>query len=129
MRKKGKIEHPKETHPKEASILSLVEEKERLLEEMLDEAKKRTSREVELARQEASAYIEKVKGELPELARQRLEDGLKAVEEEVQRIKQRGQLELQALTVEAEKRLEEAKRRALKVYLPELALERSEGIE
>ncbi|MFN3466900.1 MAG: hypothetical protein ACK4WF_04260 [Candidatus Brocadiales bacterium] len=116
MKKKEKVP-PKEVSHKE-SILSLVEEKERQLAEMLTETKNRTQREIELARQEASQYIEKVKGELPGLARQRLEAGLEAIEKEVQAIKRNSQLELQALTQEAEKHLKEAKERAIKVYLP-----------
>ena len=116
MKKKEKV-HPKEISPKE-SILSLVEEKEKLLAEMLNETRNRTQREIELAGQEASQYIEEVKGELPKLASQRLEAGLAAIEEEVRAIKRNGQLELQALTQEAEKHLKEAKERALKVYLP-----------
>lgn len=124
MARKQKVERPKE-----ASLLAQVEEKERLLEGMLNEAREKGNREVQAAKEEASRYVEEVKRGLPEIADQRRQSGLKAIEEEIQRIKQEGQLRLQALIQEAGKHFEEAKKRALKVYLPELVLERSEGIE
>ena len=124
MARKGKIEQPKE-----ASLLAQVEEKERILEGMLNEARERSNREVQAAKEEARLYVEEVKRGLPEMADHRRQGGLKAVEEEIQRIKQEGQLGLQALIQEAGKHFEEAKKRALKVYLPELALERREGIK
>ena len=122
--RKQKVERPKE-----ASLLAQVEEKERLLEGMLNEARERSKSEVQAAKEEASRYVEEVKRGLPEMADHRRQSGLKAIEEEIQRIKQEGQLGLQALIQEAGKHFEEAKKRALKVYLPELALERREGIK
>ena len=124
MARKGKIEQPKE-----ASLLAQVEEKERILEGMLNEARERSKSEVQAAKEEASRYVEEVKRGLPEMADHRRQSGLKAIEEEIQRIKQEGQLRLQALIQEAGKHFEEAKKRAPKVYLPELVLERSEGIK
>ena len=124
MAKKAKVEQPKE-----ASLLAQVEEKERILGGMLDEAREKSKREVQAAKEEASRYVEEVKRGLPEMADHRRQSGLKAIEEEIQRIKQEGQLRLQALIQEAGKRFEEAKKRAPKVYLPELVLERSEGIK
>ena len=122
--RKQKVERPKE-----ASLLAQVEEKERLLEGMLNEARERSKSEVQAAKEEASRYVEEVKRGLPEIADQRRQSGLKAIEEEIQRIKQEGPIRLQVLIQEAEKRFEEAKKRAPKVYLPELVLERSEGIK
>jgi len=122
--RKQKVERPKE-----ASLLAQVEEKERLLEGMLNEARERSKSEVQAAKEEASRYVEEVKRGLPEMADHRRQSGLKAIEEEIQRIKQEGQIRLQVLIQEAEKRFEEAKKRAPKVYLPELVLERSEGIK
>lgn len=124
MARKQKVERPKE-----ASLLAQVEEKERLLEGMLNEARERSKSEVQAAKEEASRYVEEVKRGLPEMADHRRQSGLKAIEEEIQRIKQEGQIRLQVLIQEAEKRFEEAKKRAPKVYLPELVLERSEGIK
>jgi len=122
--RKQKVERPKE-----ASLLAQVEEKERLLEGMLNEARERSKSEVQAAKEEASRYVEEVKRGLPEMADHRRQSGLKAIEEEIQRIKQEGPIRLQVLIQEAEKRFEEAKKRAPKVYLPELVLERSEGIK
>lgn len=124
MARKQKVERPKE-----ASLLAQVEEKERLLEGMLNEARERSKSEVQAAKEEASRYVEEVKRGLPEMADHRRQSGLKAIEEEIQRIKQEGPIRLQVLIQEAEKRFEEAKKRAPKVYLPELVLERSEGIK
>lgn len=115
MAKKAKVERPKE-----ASLLAQVEEKERLLEGMLNEVREKSKREVQAAKEEASRYVEEVKKGLPEMADHRRQSGLKAIEEEIQRIKQEGQLRLQALILEAGKRFEEAKKRAPKVYLPEI---------
>lgn len=115
MAKKAKVEQPKET-----SLLAQVEEKERLLEGMLNEAREKGKREVQAAKEEASRYVEEVKRGLPEIADHRRQSGLKAIEEEIQRIKQEGKLRLQALIQEAGKRFEEAKKRAPKVYLPEI---------
>lgn len=124
MARKQKVERPKES-----SLLAQVEEKERLLEGMLNEVREKGKREVQAAKEEAHRYVEEVKRGLPEIADHRRQSGLKATEEEIQRIKQEGQLRLQALIQKAGKHFEEAKKRALKVYLPELVLERSEGIE
>ncbi|MDI6760589.1 MAG: V-type ATPase subunit subunit G family protein [Candidatus Brocadiaceae bacterium] len=115
MARKQKVERPKES-----SLLAQVEEKERLLEGMLNEAREKGTREVEAAKEEARRYVEEVKRGLPEIADHRRQSGLKAVEEEIQRIKQEGRLRLQALVQEAGKHSEEAKKRALKVYLPEI---------
>lgn len=113
--RKEKVERPKES-----SLLAQVEEKERLLEGMLNEAREKGKREVQAAKEEASRYVEEVKRRLPEIADHRRQSGLKAIEEEIQRIKQEGKLRLHALIQEAGKRFEEAKKRAPKVYLPEI---------
>jgi vacuolar-type H+-ATPase subunit H len=104
----------------EGSLLPLVEEKERLLEQMLDETRKKGELSVQTARAEAEAHIEKVKAELPEISRRRLEAGLKGIEAEVQKIKEQGMIELQSVNKRAEKQIEGARRLALKVCLPEL---------
>ncbi len=104
----------------EGSLLPLIEERERLLEQMLDEARRKGEEAVQAARAEAEACIERVKAELPEIARRRFETGLKGIDAEVQKIKEQGMIELQSLQKRTEKRIEEARRLALKVYLPEL---------
>jgi vacuolar-type H+-ATPase subunit H len=104
----------------EGSLLPLIEEKERLLEQMLDEARQRGEQSVQAARDEAEAYIKRVKVELPEMARKRFEAGLKDIEAGVQKIREQGMIELQSLQKRAEKHVGEAEKLALKIYLPEL---------
>ncbi|MGR3310089.1 MAG: V-type ATPase subunit subunit G family protein [Candidatus Brocadiales bacterium] len=114
-------------HSKEAikgvegkSLLPLIVEKEKELEDILERTKAECDERVRIARTEAEAYIKEVKEDLPRLAQERLKAGIKQIEQEVQNIVQASQKEIQTLQKKAAKRLETAKKAAIKLILPEI---------
>lgn len=104
----------------ETSLLPLIEEKEKFLEQMLEDTKQRVEQEVEAAKAKAKIYIKEAKEGLPELARQRFESGLKSTREEVRKIEENGQKEIEELNRKAEQSMKKAREEVLDISLPEL---------
>ncbi len=116
------IEHPKTAikEVEDKSLLPLIGEKEKELEAMLERTKAECEERIRIARIEAEAYIKKVKDELPRLAQEKFEAGVKHIEQETQNIIQASQKEVQTLQKNAEKHLEDAKKVAIKLIVPEI---------
>lgn len=119
------VEHPKEGTREvgarhAVSLLPLIGEKEKELEAMLERTKAECEERTRIARAEAEAYIKKVKEELPQLAQEKFEAGIQQIEQEAQNIAQAFQKEVQTLQKNAEKHIEDAKKVAIKLIIPEV---------
>ena len=116
------IEHSKEAteQVEDKSLLPLIGEKEKELEAMLEKTKADCEEKVRVASAEAEAYIKGVNEELPGLAQEKFDAGAKQIEQEVQDISQASRKETQSLPKKAEKHIEEAKKAAIKLILPEI---------
>lgn len=116
------IEHPKTAikEVEDKSLLPLIGEKEKELEAMLERTKAECEERIRIARIKAEAYIKEAKDELPRLAQEKFQAGVKHIEQETQNIIQASQKEVQTLQKNAEKHLEDAKKVAIKLIVPEI---------
>lgn len=116
------IEHPKTAikEVEDKSLLPLIGEKEKVLEAMLERTKAECEERIRIARIEAETYVKNAKDELPRLTQEKFEAGVKQIEQEAQNIIQASQKEVQTLQKNAEKHLEDAKKVAIKLIVPEI---------
>jgi vacuolar-type H+-ATPase subunit H len=116
------IEHSKKVigEVEDKSLLPLIGEKEKELEAMLEKTKAECEEKVRVASAEAEAHIKGVKDGLPGLAQKKFDAGVKQIEQEIQNISQTSRKETESLPKKAEKHIEDAKKAAIKLILPEI---------